>query len=186
MFLTDIHIQPELNAPAGTAKAVRAILALRPRPDFVITGGDHVMDAQSATRERADLQFRLLREALAPLEMPVHYTLGNHDVYGWGRGAAAEGELEYGKRMFEERVAHGPCRRSFEAGAWRFVILDSIGRVPPTGYRGRDRRCADAVDQGELVRAGTNQPVAMVTHVPLLSLYAKYTNGREPRPARMP
>ncbi|MFO7670024.1 MAG: hypothetical protein R6W31_10235, partial [Bacteroidales bacterium] len=41
-FLTDIHLQPELNAVAGFQKAIDTINQIR--PDFVLTGGDLVMD----------------------------------------------------------------------------------------------------------------------------------------------
>src|SRR5437764_6531173 len=83
VHFTDLHIQPELGAADGVAMAVRKLLSLKPRPDFVVTGGDHVMDVLKASIGRAKLQFDLLEEALKPLEMPVYHTIGNHDPYGW-------------------------------------------------------------------------------------------------------
>ena len=41
-FLTDIHLQPEKGAKAGFQWAIREVNKLD--PDFVITGGDLVMD----------------------------------------------------------------------------------------------------------------------------------------------
>ena len=41
-FLTDIHLQPERGAEAGFKWAIREVNKLH--PDFVITGGDLVMD----------------------------------------------------------------------------------------------------------------------------------------------
>jgi len=51
-FLTDIHLQPELEAVEGFRKAIDTINALH--PDFVLTGGDLVMDALDETYGRAD------------------------------------------------------------------------------------------------------------------------------------
>ena len=41
-FLTDIHLQPERNATEGFRAAIAEVNVLK--PDFVITGGDLVMD----------------------------------------------------------------------------------------------------------------------------------------------
>src|ERR1041385_8793283 len=76
VHFTDLHIQPELGAADGVALAVKNVLSLTPRPDFIITGGDHVMDANRVNSPRAKLQFDLLEEALKPLEMPVYHTIG--------------------------------------------------------------------------------------------------------------
>jgi len=43
VFITDIHLQPEKNAPVGFKQAIDSINKLN--PDFVLTGGDHIMDA---------------------------------------------------------------------------------------------------------------------------------------------
>jgi 3',5'-cyclic AMP phosphodiesterase CpdA len=177
VFMTDVHIQPELGAVDGTALAVREILKLRPRPQFVLMGGDTVMDALVAKRERVELQFRLFNEALAPLEMPVHYTVGNHDVFGWGRKDADRSDPEYGKRMFEERVARGSCRRAFEAGGWKFLLLDSIHHTEPSGYRGQIDDDQLQWIKDELGRTPPEQPVAFCTHIPLVSLCAQFQRG---------
>src|SRR2546429_2718535 len=126
VHFTDLHIQPELGAADGVAMAVRKLLSLKPRPDFVVTGGDHVMDVLKASIGRAKLQFDLLEEALKPLEMPVYHTIGNHDPYGWDlRDESVSRDPGYGKKMFEERVAKGPTYRSFDHKGWHFAILDS-------------------------------------------------------------
>jgi len=45
VFMTDIHVQPELKADQGFRTAIAKVNELE--PDFVITGGDLIMDAGS-------------------------------------------------------------------------------------------------------------------------------------------
>ncbi len=57
IFLTDTHLEPELNAAAGCSmcfKKARSIPA-----DFVIQGGDHTFDLLAANRPRATALFDL-------------------------------------------------------------------------------------------------------------------------------
>lgn len=173
VHFTDVHIEPERGAPSGTALAVRKLLALRPRPDFVIVGGDHVMDALSVGRERADVQFRLVAEALKPLEVPVHSIVGNHDVFGWGNKDATQNDPLYGKKMIEERVLKGPSYYSFDFGGWHFTLLDSIQPVDGNGWHATIDDAQLAWLDRDLASAGT-APKVVVTHVPALTLYPQY------------
>ena len=43
LFVTDAHIQPELNAAVGTSMAFQKARTFK--ADFAIQGGDHVFDA---------------------------------------------------------------------------------------------------------------------------------------------
>jgi Icc protein len=78
-FLTDIHLQPELNAPEGYKKAIVTVNELN--PDFVITGGDQIMDALGVDYERAEMLYDLYIEITKEFNMPVYNTLGNHDIF---------------------------------------------------------------------------------------------------------
>ncbi|MBU4328993.1 MAG: metallophosphoesterase, partial [Acidobacteria bacterium] len=62
-FLTDIHIQPEKQAAEGMGQAIVEVNKLK--PDFVITGGDQIMDALSQSAERAGAQYGLFAETSA-------------------------------------------------------------------------------------------------------------------------
>ena len=57
VFMTDIHVQPELSADKGLMAAIKKVNELN--PDFVITGGDLIMDALGQTKERADSLYLL-------------------------------------------------------------------------------------------------------------------------------
>ena len=59
-FLTDIHLQPERGAVAGFQWAIREVNKLH--PDFVITGGDLVMDVLNQSYGRSDSLYKLYKE----------------------------------------------------------------------------------------------------------------------------
>jgi len=171
---TDLHIQPELGAADGVAMAVRKLLSMRPRPDFVLIGGDHVMDLLKVTHERADVQFNLLTEALKPLEMPTYSAVGNHDVFGWNaQSPITESDPEYGKKLFADKFSKAPNYRSFDHKGWHFIILDSI--------QFRDKNYYLAVDDAQLQwlkddleKTGMTPTVVMV-HGPVVTAFAQYT-----------
>ena len=60
--MTDIHLQPERKGVEGFTMALQNANALR--PDFIITGGDLVMDALAVDFERASSLFDLYNEVV--------------------------------------------------------------------------------------------------------------------------
>ncbi len=181
VHLTDLHIQPEMGATDGVNLAIQRILALSPRPDFIICGGDHVMDALCVDSARAELQFDLFNEAMKPLDMPVVSVVGNHDVFGWGNKCCLAGDPLYGKAMFEEKVLRTSSYRSFDRGGYHFVLLDSI-------QAGKKRSWRSVIDDDQLnwlandLASVGNRPTIVTTHVPILTAYTQYTSGTMARP----
>ena len=57
LFLTDAHIQPELNATIGTDMAFKKARTIK--ADFAINGGDHVFDSLAVPKQRALALFDL-------------------------------------------------------------------------------------------------------------------------------
>ena len=111
LHLTDIHLFADPARRWGQAHPASALEAVLDaveggswRPDFCLVTGDLSEDGSVASYEQ-------LRDALAVLGLPVYVVPGNHDA-----GDAM-------RRVF----ADGPVRwsRSFEAGAWRIIALDS-------------------------------------------------------------
>ena len=86
-FFTDVHIEPEMDAPQGTELAMEIINASD--AEFAICGGDHVFDAQGAHKERIIDQYELYMQAEKTLRMPVRHVLGNHDVAGLQTGMSS-------------------------------------------------------------------------------------------------
>jgi Icc protein len=71
--LSDPHVNDDdPGAAEALARAVRAVLQLRPRPDAVLVSGDLAEHGSPTEYER-------VRELLAPLPMPVATIPGNHD-----------------------------------------------------------------------------------------------------------
>jgi Icc protein len=71
--LSDPHIGSDTGDPETDLRAaVAAVAALRPAPDAVLVSGDV---AEHATRE----EYERASALLAPLRMPIHVLVGNHD-----------------------------------------------------------------------------------------------------------
>jgi 3',5'-cyclic-AMP phosphodiesterase len=166
VFMTDIHVKPELHAAEGFARAIDSINALN--PDFVISGGDNVFDALQAGYGRADSLYFLYDSLSKQLEMPLYNTIGNHEVFGLYEASGIDPSHElYGKKMYEDRI--GARYYSFDYKHWHFIVLDGIGFTPERKYVG-------LIDSLQLewlkadLEAHKDKPVAVSTHIPLISV----------------
>jgi Icc protein len=166
VHFTDPHIQPELRAAEGCRDCFKKIQQLD--PDFVLAGGDLVFDANETTAGKATELFRLYRETLKQIEVPVHTTPGNHDVIGLSNKSKIPAtDPLYGKKYFEDVI--GPRYKSFDHKGWHFILLDSIGVTAERGFIGLiDQEQMDWL-AADLARAGRTKPAVILTHVPLVS-----------------
>lgn len=98
-FLSDFHIKPGKVPEEGTAKALHHVQRLDDRVDFIINGGDAIMDALDADRAKTQVQFDLFKKSLKQENsLPIHHCIGNHDVWGWFiKQNRPENEHGYGK-----------------------------------------------------------------------------------------
>jgi 3',5'-cyclic AMP phosphodiesterase CpdA len=177
--LTDMHVQPERRGGEGYAAALRSLEKLDPKPSFIVTGGDHVMDAfeQTPTRcaQQWDLYQKVLREGTS---LPVYPVMGNHDICGWG--APDKFPLDgdgYGKRMAMERLGLKTSWYAFDAGGWRFILLDSVARRSNC-YLGDLTEEQMSWLKGELERAGRDRPICIISHLPILSVCVYFDGER--------
>ena len=100
VHLTDIHVQPERRAVEGLVQCLNAVMRLDPQPEFIVTGGDLVMDVFEQDEQRARSLFPLLRKVFEEhTDLPVHHCIGNHDVFGWGSNGVDNTHPAYGKKM---------------------------------------------------------------------------------------
>ena len=82
--LTDIHVKPGIIPETGMAKAFQHVQQLNPKADFIINGGDFIMDALEADKAKTKTQWDLAKNILKKENsLPVYHTIGNHDVWGW-------------------------------------------------------------------------------------------------------
>ncbi len=173
VFVTDIHVTTERNATEGLLQAIDTINKLA--PDFVLSGGDNIMDALGQTYETADSLYNLYSETIKNLTMPVYNTMGNHEVFGLYEksGISPEHKL-YGINMYEKRLAKRYY--SFNHKGWHFVVLDGIGFTEDRHYYGH-------VDEEELewlkkdLEKAGNKPIVVSTHIPLLSVGSQIMQG---------
>lgn len=174
VFMTDIHLQPEKNAIHGFQKAIDTANELN--PDFVITGGDNIMDALGQTWERSDSLYNLFDSMMANFNSPVYTTIGNHDLFGiYEKSGVPPSHPEYGKGMYEKRLAQRYY--SFDYMGWDFIVLDGVGIT-------HDRRYKGYVDDEQIVwlreelrRIGKTRPIVISIHIPLLSVESQIALG---------
>lgn len=173
-YLTDIHVQPEQHAADGFQKAVDTINLIS--PDFVLTGGDLVMDVLDQTYGRSDSLFGLYKEISDGFSMPVFNTVGNHEVYGWHREEAGiEAHPEYGKRMYEKHL--GDRYYSFDHKGWHFIVLDVIALGDNNHYIGKvDTEQIDWL-KSDLQEVNAKTPIALSVHIPFITSATQLTKG---------
>lgn len=184
--MTDIHVQPEKGAEAGLRQCLKAINGLADRPEFVITGGDLIMDSLDVSHERLKVQWDIFDEAMKTLELPVHHTIGNHDVGGWSAKSLIQpGEADYGKKLFADRYGQGRTYRSFDHQGWHFIQLDSIGQDAETrDYLGWVDEEQQAWLKADLEKTGKTKPIVVVTHIPFYSVWGQM--NADPRKGESP
>jgi 3',5'-cyclic-AMP phosphodiesterase len=155
VHLTDLHISaPEANdttllsdTTATLGTIIAAIQAIEPRPEFVVVSGD--------LTNRGDVaSYRLLREMMATIDVPIVYALGNHDT----RPGFYEGMLGRGS-------SEAPyCHDQLIAGV-HIVVLDSSVRGKIGGALSPEQ--FDFLD-GALARHKDAPKIVVVHHAPAL------------------
>ncbi|WP_303924333.1 metallophosphoesterase [Draconibacterium sediminis] len=173
VFMTDIHITPERNATEGFSQAIDTINSLT--PDFVLTGGDNIMDALGQTYEASDSLYKLYENTVAKVKAPVYNTMGNHEVFGlYENSGVSPSHEEYGKQLYQNRLAKRYY--SFDHKNWHFVVLDGIGFTNDRHYYGH-------VDEEQLewlkndLKTAGDKPIAVSIHIPLLSIGSQIMQG---------
>ena len=176
VFMTDIHVQPERRAGEGFKSAIQAVNGLA--PDFVITGGDLIMDALQTPEARVDSLYTLYQNLSAAFKMPVYNTLGNHEVFGlYEASGISPANPAYGKQMFRRRLGGGKTYYSFDYKNWHFIILDGIGFTAERRYYGHvDSLQLDWL-KTDIAAVKPATPIVLSTHIPLFSIYGQMKNG---------
>ena len=173
-FLTDIHLQPERAAEAGFQWAINEVN--KRNPDFVLTGGDLVMDVLNQSYGRSDSLFNLYISMSEKFRMPVYNTVGNHEVYGWHRDEEGiEQHPEFGKKMFEKRL--GDRFYSFDHKGWHFIVLDAIARSESGGYTGGIEEEQVLWLARDLREVDPETPIAVSVHIPFITSASQVMRG---------
>jgi Icc protein len=159
LFITDTHLEPELNAMAGCAQCfghARTIPA-----DFVIQGGDHIQLIDLYTRTEQDLGAQ------------VHHTIGNHDCFGvLATSGVAPTDPLYGKKFFTDHF--GPLYYAFDHRGVHFIVLDSISITAARDYEGRIDAAQLTWLAADLRALPPGTPIVMITHIPVVTAFLSY------------
>ena len=156
--ISDLHIKPDrrlayrrVDTATMLERCVARILELPQRPDAVIATGDLVDVGTQA-------EYRLLRELLAPLPMPLYLLPGNHDARDSLR--AVFNEHAY-LRQWAPFVQY-----AIDDHPLRLVALDTV--VPG---RGDGELCGERLDWLErtLARAPDRPTVVAMHHPPFVT-----------------
>ena len=174
VFITDIHVQPERHAVEGYRQAVDTINSIN--PDFVITGGDLIMDALGQTYGRADSLYNIYQEETERFNVPVYNTLGNHEIFGiYDTTFANAYHPEYGEAIFEKRL--GNSYYSFMKDGWKFIIINSVEDTRENRYIGE----VDSVQMdwiaSELNNTDPETPIVISTHIPFITSFKQVYYG---------
>jgi 3',5'-cyclic AMP phosphodiesterase CpdA len=167
--LTDIHIRNDNVAEHGMAAALNSVNSLADKPDFIVNGGDAIMNREILSRETFDQQWTIFHSTLGKENsLPVFHCIGNHDLYDWLLPGANHAEAKRG--VLDEYKLPKPYY-SFSKNGWLIVVLDSIhGRESIPGFVGRldDEQFKWLCDLLKNTSSGTN--VCIVSHIPILAV----------------
>lgn len=176
--LTDMHVQPERGAQSGFEACIAH--ALKQKPDFIMTGGDLIMDALHQDADRVKAQWSIFQAALKQYpKVRFEHCIGNHDVWGWGDHAKYKDESKYGKTWALEVLELAKPYRSFDDAGWHFVVLDSTHRTSGNGYTARldDEQFEWLKD--DLSRVSPKTPVMILSHIPILAVCCFFDGENE-------
>ncbi len=171
--LSDIHLKPGLIPEAGMAKAFQHAQSLKPKVDFIMNGGDAIMDALDADKPKTQTQWDLFNNLLKKENsLPIYHCIGNHDVWGWFiKENKPDQDRLYGKVWVVETLQMKNRYYSFTKDNWHFIVLDSTQLNPAGGYIGKldDAQFEWLKQELEISK---DKFICFVSHIPILSICA--------------
>lgn len=174
VFMTDIHLQPERNAVEGFNQAIDSVNKIN--PDFVITGGDLVMDVLGQDFEKSEMLYNLYNKSQERFNMPVYNTMGNHEIFGiYEKSGIEKDHPEYGEKMFENRI--GNRYYSFDQKGWHFMILDGIEDTGESSYIGKIDSVQMEWIKSDLKKLNAETPIVISVHIPFITSYMQILYG---------
>lgn len=175
--ITDIHVQPGRVPEYGMARTLHHLNGMTDKPDFIITGGDSIMDAMSTPKDRVKGMWSTFHNTWKNENtLTGYHTLGNHDHYNVTRNRASYADA---KKWACEEFQIAKSYYFFDKGQWRFVILDSVHSKPVIpGYQGRlDDEQMDWLRE-TLAETPKDKYVCVVSHIPILAICTLFDGAK--------
>jgi 3',5'-cyclic-AMP phosphodiesterase len=177
IFLSDVHVKPTDVAQEGMRKAFRKANALK--PDFILNGGDSIMDAMAADKQKTTEQWNVWNKIIsAENKLPVYHAIGNHDAWGWQlKDESVKSDPLYNKAWVIKEHAMPGRFYAFEKKNWKFIVLDTA-HENNGGYIAKiDDEQYTWLEQ-ELKNTSSDQHICMVSHIPIISFCAALFNDK--------
>jgi Icc protein len=181
-FMSDTHVKPTETAEQGMRKAFRHVNALKPSVDFIMNGGDSIMDALNASKDKVQKQWDVWNAVLtAENRLPMHHCIGNHDAWGWQMtDPEVKNDPLYDKKWVLQQHKMAERFYSFEHKDWKFIVLDSA-QENNGGYIARIDEPQFTWLENELKQTNASQYVCIVSHIPIVSFVsAVFSDKNEP------
>ena len=181
-FLTDVHVKPTDIAETGMRKAYKHANELKPKLDFIVNGGDAIMDALKANKEKVQKQWDVWNKVLLEEnKLPIYHCIGNHDTWGW---QMTEPEIKndplYDKKWVVQQHKMSNRFYSFDYSNWHFIVLDSA-QENNGGYIARIDEEQFTWLENELKTTDSTKHICIISHIPIVSFCsALFMDKNEP------
>lgn len=144
--VNDLHFADAKKCPPWFEKVFAAMRESSPAAEFVIVSGD-------LTQVNTDMEYGGIKELFPLLKVPVHVTLGNHDV------------TETGDRSKFDQFFPGARNYVVEHRGWQIFNLDSVENRAPEKTVIPKETIAWLADN--LKKYDPKKPTIISTHFPL-------------------
>lgn len=168
--LSDVHVKPTIEAEEGMRKAFRHVNGLSKKPDFIINGGDAIMDAMAADKNKTQLQWDVWHKVLAAEnKLPMYHCIGNHDAWGWQvKDESIKTDPLYNKGWAVQTHKMPGRYYSFEYQQWKFIVLDSA-HENNGGYIAKIDEEQYSWLEKELQNTAATTHICIASHIPIVS-----------------
>ncbi|MGO4290285.1 metallophosphoesterase family protein [Chitinophaga sp. RAB17] len=166
--LTDIHLKNDFDAPRHLRDCLHHVQQQTPKVDFILNGGDIVFDMNKEELTTIRNQWQLLHSVMtAECSLPVHYVLGNHDIWWQEQNKT---QALYGKQYALEQLQLPKPYYSFSRNGWKFICLDSVHLdIDGTWYIGKLGAAQFNWLENELKNTSPTTPICVLSHIPILT-----------------
>lgn len=167
--LTDIHVFPGKVAETGMAKALTAVNEADAKVDFIMNGGDAILNKVELSKSKIQSQWDTFHKVINDHNnLKTYHCVGNHDLYSF---ALPDGGHKDAKKWAMQEYQLPVPYYSFTKQGWKFIVLDSIhGRKSVPGYYGN----LDDEQYNWLEMELKNTPedifICIVSHIPILAI----------------
>lgn len=177
-FFTDVHARVEWETPRALELA--ADLINRQAADLIIGGGDFITDGITSSRAAVQHRWAAFREHLHDrlASRPI-LAIGNHDCVGLKPSDGSDPEVDP-RAAFREEMGVPETTFAVDAGACRILVLDAVDLTgDELHYRGYVSPTLMDWLTREIQKTPADQPIVLVTHMPLLTTFFQATEGGE-------